>query len=176
MGTLTGIDGPDVREALFSRLGDENVDVRDEALVGLARRHDRRMVPVVTSRLGQEEVGRLAIEAASYIADERLIGSLRALRSWWDVDRELLDDALAACDPERQARDVEEQTAFLALLEAAVGGWPGMTAALSCERLERHVSVVIERVRLLWRTISKALTRLSRMRSYRRQTRLTRRA
>ena len=25
-----------------------------------------------------------------------------------------------------------------------MGGWPGMTAALSCERLERDVSVVIE--------------------------------
>jgi len=145
LGTQTGIDGPDVREALFSRLGDENIEVRDEALVGLARRHDRRMVAVVAARLDQEEVGRLAVEAASYVADERLTGPLRALRSWWDVDRELLDDALAACDPERQARDVEEQTAFLALLEPALGGWPGVTATLSCERLEREVSVVIER-------------------------------
>ena len=68
----------------------------------------------------------------------------KARMSWWDVDRELLEDALAACEPERQARDVEEQTAFLALLEAAVGGWPRMTAALSCGRLERDVLVVIE--------------------------------
>ena len=145
LGTLTHIDGPEVREAFVRRLSDENVDARDEALVALARRRDRRVLPVLAARLGEDEVGRLAVEAAAYACDERLLGPLRGLADWWDVDLEMLNEAVAACDPEQQARDVDEQTAFLALLEPALGACPGASAALCCERLERDVLLLTDR-------------------------------
>jgi len=145
LGTLTELDGPEVREALVGRLSDENRDARDEALLGLARRRDRRVLPVLAARLGEDEVGRLAVEAAAYLCDERLLGPLSGLADWWDVDPDMLDEAVAACDPEQQARDVDEQATFLALLEPALGAWPGVSAALCCERLEREVLLLTER-------------------------------
>lgn len=145
LGSLTDLDGPDVREALVGRLSDENLDARDEAIFGLARRRDRRVLPVLAARLGEDAVGFLAVEAAAYVGDERLLGPLRALTDWCDVDGDMLEDAVAACDPERQARAVHEQATFLALLEVALVGRPGVSAALCCDRLERGVFVLIER-------------------------------
>lgn len=40
----------------------------------------------------------------------------------------MLDEAVAACDPEQQARDVDQQATFVALLEPALGPWPGVSA------------------------------------------------
>jgi len=125
LGTLTEIDAPEVREALVGRWSDENLDARDEALLGSARRRDRRVLPVLAARLGEDEVGRLPVEAAAYLCDERLLGPLRRLADWWDLDPDTLDEAVAACDPEQQARNVDQQATFLALLEAALGAWPG---------------------------------------------------
>jgi len=144
LGTLTEIDGPEVRKALFGRLTDVNLDARDEALLGLARRRDSRVPPVLAARLGEDAVGRLAVEAAAYVCDERLLGPLRALTEWWDVDPEMLDEAVAACDPEQQARDLQDQATFLAVLEAALSGRPGVSVALCCDRLERDVFVLTE--------------------------------
>lgn len=145
LGTLTGLDGRDVREALVCRLGDENVDARDEALVGLARRRDPRAVAALASRLGKREVGigMLAVEAAAYVADERLLAPLQALTSWWDVDPELLEEALSACDPEQQARALAEQALLLSALEPPVRAWHGLSVGLCCERVEREVLVLI---------------------------------
>jgi len=52
LGTQTGIDGLGVREALSAGWV-MRVEVRDEALVELSRRHDRRIVDVVAARLDQ---------------------------------------------------------------------------------------------------------------------------
>lgn len=144
LGTQTEIDGPEVREALAGRWSDENLDARDEAILGSARRRDRRVLPVLAARLGEDEVGRLPVEAAAYLCDERLLGPLRRLADWWDLDPDMLDEAVAACDPEQQARDVDQQAMFLALLEPALGAWPGVSAALCCERLERDVLLLTE--------------------------------
>jgi hypothetical protein len=45
-------------------------------------------------------VGKLAVEAATYLADAQLLPPLLALERWWDVDPELLADAIAACRKE----------------------------------------------------------------------------
>lgn len=144
-GSLTEIDGPAVREALFRRLEDNNRDARDEAIFGLARRRDPRALPLVVSRLQQEEVGKLAVEAAAYLADKRLLDPLRALESWWDLDAGLLGEALAACDPERRAREVADQAEFLGLLEAGLTAVPEVSVWIFCESLGRDVTVKIER-------------------------------
>ena len=36
---------------------------------------------------------------AALIGDPILLKELVALREWWDVDHELLDDAIRACSP-----------------------------------------------------------------------------
>jgi hypothetical protein len=72
---------------------------RCEAIVGLARRKDARAVPAIAAELASGEVGTLAVEAASLIGDLTLHPALVALRDWWDVDVELLDEAIQACSP-----------------------------------------------------------------------------
>jgi len=69
LGNLGDADSPDIRDALFSRLSDCNEDVREEAMVGLAKRKDKRVLPALFAALNQSElddpgVTELTIEAA----------------------------------------------------------------------------------------------------------------
>lgn len=98
LGTQSEIDTTAVRDALAERLTDPDDDTRGEALVGLAVRQDERVVSALLAELGSGEVGTLAIEAAELIAAPELQPCLIALRDWWDIDRELLDRAIRACD------------------------------------------------------------------------------
>lgn len=84
--------------ALAERLADPDDDTRGEALVGLARRKDQRVVSALLAELTSGDVGRLAIEAAELIAVPELQPHLLSLQEWWDIDCELLDRAIRACD------------------------------------------------------------------------------
>lgn len=55
LGGLGGFDSPKIREALFKSLTDEDEDVREEAMVGLAKRKDLRCLPAVIKVLEDEE-------------------------------------------------------------------------------------------------------------------------
>ena len=64
LGTLSESDSPAIREALATALEDPEVDVRQEALVGLARRHDRRVLPCLFKQLQLPQIDDLTLEAA----------------------------------------------------------------------------------------------------------------
>jgi len=102
LGSLTEADTPALRDALVRRLSDEDDDARAEALVGLARRGDRRVLPFLVRELASESVGTLAVEAATWIGDPQLLPQLVALKGWWDVDEKLLDEAVRACSHRRE--------------------------------------------------------------------------
>lgn len=51
LGVLGNTDSEQVREALFRNLSDNDEDVREEAMVGLAKRKDRRVVPAILREL-----------------------------------------------------------------------------------------------------------------------------
>ena len=99
IGSLIDADTREIREALFRRLNDSDHEVRGEALVGLARRGDERVVEYLLKELSSGEVGALAVEAARDIARPQLYPGLIKLKEWWDVDRELLEEAVGACRP-----------------------------------------------------------------------------
>jgi HEAT repeat protein len=94
---MTERDTPAIREALLRRLEDSDDDARGEALVGLASRQDNRVMEPLKRELSGEFVGSLAIEAAEEISDPRLLPLLQELRSWWDVNPDLLERAIVAC-------------------------------------------------------------------------------
>lgn len=96
LGTQLELDTPEIREALLALVADENDDVRGEAFAGLAIRHDKRVIEPLLKELTSGSVGRLAVEAARDIADPTLYPALVALKEWWDVDEELLEEALEA--------------------------------------------------------------------------------
>lgn len=99
IGSLIVTDNEEIREALFQRLNESNSEIRGEALVGLASRGDARVVEYLLKELSSGSVGTLAVEAASEIADPRLYPHLTALKEWWDVNQELLEEAINACRP-----------------------------------------------------------------------------
>jgi len=74
LGSLGDADSVEIRDALFSRLSDSNEDVREEAMVGLAKRKDERVLPALLSALNQPNlddpgVTMLTIEAADAMLD-----------------------------------------------------------------------------------------------------------
>jgi HEAT repeat protein len=64
LGVLGDEDSAEVRDALYRRLSDSNTDVREEALVGLAKRHDMRSLAAVIDELEQPAISRCIVEAA----------------------------------------------------------------------------------------------------------------
>ena len=102
LGTQTDADTPEIRDALFARTIDLDDDTRGEALVGLARRKDSRVVEPLIRELSGGCFGPLAVEAAEQIGDPRLYSTLKALEHVWPADspdEQLLADALASCSP-----------------------------------------------------------------------------
>ncbi|MBS1996344.1 MAG: HEAT repeat domain-containing protein [Cyanobacteria bacterium SZAS LIN-2] len=95
----------DIRDALFARIDDPFEDARYEAIEGLARCQDPRVIPSLIKALEQPEVWDLAIEAAAAMADPALFPALTKLRTWWqDGSRpDRLDIALACCAPKATA-------------------------------------------------------------------------
>jgi HEAT repeat protein len=100
LGQQVDVDTPFLRDALFERLSDPDDDTRAEALIGLARRGDRRVVPALRNELRSEYVGTLAVESAALIADSQLYPALVELQAWWDVDPDLLQDAVFRSTPQ----------------------------------------------------------------------------
>lgn len=97
LGSQLLIDSSDIRSALLARVNDLNKDTRSEALFGLAQRADMRVIGPLLSELSSQTVGRLDVRAAAEVADPRLCEALVRLRTWWDVDEELLTTAIARC-------------------------------------------------------------------------------
>ena len=79
LGDIGTVDSPEVREALFRRLDDEDDDTRFEAICGLARCRDLRVLGLVREALIEEPENSFLHEAAlrllgledSYYEDDR---------------------------------------------------------------------------------------------------------
>ena len=99
LGTLVDVDTTELRQALVERLADDDDDTRGEAFVGLAKRKNPRVLPALSMELVSGSVGTLAVEAAALIGDSQLHPLLAALQGWWDVDEDLLGEAVQACSP-----------------------------------------------------------------------------
>jgi len=67
LGVLGDQDSPEIRQALSRRVNDEDVDAREEALVGLAKRHDTRILPQLIHELEQPSISSRVVEAAHTI-------------------------------------------------------------------------------------------------------------
>lgn len=95
LGAQIDVDTIEVREALWSRCSDPDSAIRAEGISGLVRRGDPRAVDVLRRVLQSEDVGSLEVEAARDLASPELLDALESLRSWWDVDSALLEEAIA---------------------------------------------------------------------------------
>jgi HEAT repeat protein len=94
------VDTAEIRAALLARLADEDEITRGEALVGLARRKDQRVVePLIKEleRYPDAEYGYYSVEAAEEFADARLLPVLTTLKQSLDADDTRLNEAIWRC-------------------------------------------------------------------------------
>jgi HEAT repeat protein len=97
LGAQIDDDSPEIRDALANRVRDPDPETRAEALSGLVKRGDARALEPLRSALRSDIVGTLDVEAARDLGDPALLPDLEALRSWWDVDPKLLEEAIERC-------------------------------------------------------------------------------
>jgi HEAT repeat protein len=81
LGSCSDLDSPGIREALLQRVADSFADVRYEALVGLGKRRDVRVVPHVLRALHESPTNDWVIEAA-YL----MLGLPEAQKGWGPGD------------------------------------------------------------------------------------------
>ncbi|MEH2423547.1 MAG: hypothetical protein V7K48_22325 [Nostoc sp.] len=104
LGSQIETDTTAIRKALYQRFvnenTDENYEISGEALVGLAKRKDSRILTRLIEELLSDYVGVLAVEAAEEFADSRLYPALMQLQQWWTKDNDLLESAINNCQEE----------------------------------------------------------------------------
>jgi HEAT repeat protein len=71
LGVLGDLDSDEVRDALLQGISDPCPDVREESLVGLAKRKDQRALNVLFAALNQPEVSNRVREAAAEFLGEQ---------------------------------------------------------------------------------------------------------
>jgi HEAT repeat protein len=77
IGASGKLDSPEIRDALVSRLDDSFEDVRQEAIVGLARVKDQRVLSSLLSALEQPTVPDILIDASN-----EMLGIEDGVNSW----------------------------------------------------------------------------------------------
>ncbi|MEH2147231.1 hypothetical protein [Nostoc sp.] len=101
LGSQIETDTTAIREALYQRFinenTDENYEIYAEALVGLAKRKDSRILTRLIEELLSDYVGVLAVEAAEEFADSRLYPALMQLQQRWTENNDLLESAINNC-------------------------------------------------------------------------------
>lgn len=115
LGSLRDDDTAEIRAALRKNLKDPDLDVRGEALVGLARRGDHDIVDVLIAQL-TPDCHMYELDAAEALADPRLVEPLQALArtappSWNAQWQARLDEALEACATQAEPVRTERSSA-----------------------------------------------------------------
>ncbi len=97
LGNQCEIDTQYIRDCLFERVTDENFDVRSEAILGLARRKDHRVIAPLKLELTSDQVGELVVEAAGELGRSEFLPLLEGLAKWWNLNEDLLEHAIQLC-------------------------------------------------------------------------------
>lgn len=100
LGRQSSADSAAVRAALWARIDDPYGEARDEAVVALAYRGDRGVLPVLAGLLARPSASGLLFEAAALLGDPSLLARLRE----FDVTDDQVRAAVEACDPQERAR------------------------------------------------------------------------
>ena len=100
LGTQMDVDNLDVRTALTARIADDDAVTSGEAIVGLARRRDARVLPHVLERLRSLALADYLIDAAAELGDPRFLPLLQDLQDTVGVFNgraASLEEAIESC-------------------------------------------------------------------------------
>lgn len=111
LGDPRKVDSPKIRVALFKRLHDTHMDPRGEAMVGLAKRKDQRVIEYIKRELTGKSPRVYAFLAVEECANQVFLPALNSLwrnnrkgddlNSYWHSQ---LERALNACKPKKPRR------------------------------------------------------------------------
>ena len=104
LGDGLDLDTPQIRDALFARVFDDDPEIRGEALIGLANRRDGRVLEPLRGELAGEFHGEWCLEAAELMGDPALYPLIQDLYNRFDDSekarfKDSFEAALAACKP-----------------------------------------------------------------------------
>ncbi|MFP2956358.1 HEAT repeat domain-containing protein [Myxococcus sp. 1LA] len=103
---MEDVDTPALRDALAARLGEEDIEIFGEALVGLADRKDPRAIEPVRAALCGEEVTVYVLESAASLGDPSFHPLLLAIRDRQraadDYFQHVLDDVISQFEQREQ--------------------------------------------------------------------------
>ncbi|HEY9754351.1 MAG TPA: HEAT repeat domain-containing protein [Oculatellaceae cyanobacterium] len=97
LGTME-MDNDEIRHALAKRLDDSDCEVRFEAISGLAKRGDTRVLKCVQELIAQGDFEADAIALAKFLRDPRLLPTLQHCTPADEFESKLLEDAIKACE------------------------------------------------------------------------------
>jgi hypothetical protein len=98
LGKQIGEDSIEIREALYTRLADTDLETRREAVHGLAKRKDQRAAVPLLEFLTLSLLTSQDIEAARSLANPELLTALQALKGCGEVREPDIDAAIDRCD------------------------------------------------------------------------------
>lgn len=128
IGRQVDVDSLEVRDALWARVDDPYEDARIEGICSLARRHDRRALPLVAGLLAADDPYVWVFDAAGWLANESL---LPLLERYEDDD---IEPVITQCDPARRRARDEICAQVLRLVQECLDDRRlGHTASLYCD-------------------------------------------
>jgi len=104
LGELMDRNTKAIRDALFARLKERDAEIVGQALIGLAKRKDPRVLKPLRKELMRRFRGSWSLEAAELACDPRLYPLLIRMRKRWGFSdghrfTAHLNEAIAACKP-----------------------------------------------------------------------------
>jgi hypothetical protein len=136
LGWQLAVDGSDVRAALWARTSDPYEEARAEGIRGLARRRDKRAIPLVAELLAAGEAHVFTFDAAGFLGRPELVPLLAS----YDVVDWGVAEALCECDEtERSRRDDLAWRLFTEVCRRR----PDLPIALYCERFETGLTLAV---------------------------------
>lgn len=134
LGFQLEVDTREIRDALWERVGDEHRDAREEAIRGLARRHDPRAIALIAELLDEDDAHVHTFYAAAILGAPELLPHLEA----YEPDGHGVAEALAACDPAVRAQQDADAWALLLAVDERL---PEARAALSADRFDTGLTL-----------------------------------
>ncbi len=130
LGFQVEADSPAIRAVLWERTTDEHPETREEGIRGLARRHDLRVVPLLTELLDDPTGAHvLTFSAARIMGIPELLPALRA----YQADGAEIGAVVNACDPVERARSDASAWDLLCALDLLR---PDLAASVSVGRFD----------------------------------------
>jgi HEAT repeat protein len=109
LGELINRNTKAIRDALFARLKEHDVEIRGQALIGLVKRKDPRVWKPLRKELRQRYNGDWCLVAAEEARNPKLYSLLMEMRRRWKLaddhwHTKQLNDAIAACEPKKKRK------------------------------------------------------------------------